>query len=183
MSPGSRARRRSRRNVRAQLRSKLPMVLPRNSTRNDSRGLAFGGRARHAVQIGLHQRIHFGDAGQIALATRQCIGRDIDGIIAQAGPANCLQKMPRFLSHSAAEFDDRDARRKERRDVGGMPLQQTLVRARESIFGQMRDGLKQRAAQAHRRDTWNAAPFAAWRGRRARPTRIRARWRRIVREL
>ena len=146
-SPGSSARRRSRRNSNAHWRSKLPMVLPRNSTSNASPGCAFGGGARHSIEIGLDQRMHFGDIRQIALAARQCVGRHVDGIVAERVSANGLEQMPRLLPHSAAQFDHGHASRKQAGDVPACRPQQTFVGARQAVFGKMRNGLKERAAQ------------------------------------
>src|SRR5580700_8537232 len=55
--------------------------------------------------------------------------------------------MPCLLAHPAAQLDHRRRRRKQARDTAGVAPEQTLIRARESIFWKMRDGLKQRASQ------------------------------------
>src|SRR5580698_9386907 len=55
--------------------------------------------------------------------------------------------MPGLLAHTAAQFDHCKRRRKQARDVAGVAPQQTLIRACESVFWKMRDGLKQRASQ------------------------------------
>ncbi len=55
--------------------------------------------------------------------------------------------MPRFLPHAASQFDHCDARREQARDIARMPPQQPLVRAREAVFGEMRNGLEQRTSQ------------------------------------
>ena len=108
-------------------------------------GLPFGRGSRHPIQIGLHQRMHLGQIRQVAFAARQGVGRYIDGIVAHRAPDG-LQQMPRLLAYAAAQFDDRDRRWKQTRDIAGMTAQQTLVRARQSIFRKMRNGLKERAA-------------------------------------
>ena len=110
-------------------------------------GLPFGRGARHPIEIGLDERMHLGDVGQIALATRQCVGRYVDGIVAESVSTNGLEQMPCLLSDSAAQLDDCHARWKQAGDIIRMLPQQTLVRASEAIFGKMGNGLEKRAAQ------------------------------------
>ena len=55
--------------------------------------------------------------------------------------------MPGLLADAAAEFDDCERGGKLGGDRPGVHTQQPLIGAREAVFGQVRDGFEQRAAQ------------------------------------
>ena len=88
--------------------------------------------------------------------------------------------MPGFLAGAAAQFDYGGSRDKFR-DLAGVRTKQTLIGAREPVFGKARDGFEKRASQLVVKILRVQSLFGSCLNRRALSRRIPASVRRSVR--